>query len=143
MSQSLNDFREVPQYRFESYPDYKIKNMKQLFLSILLLISLHSYCQSKDTVKISNDSLEYEIIIIELGFDNWLLTNAKPRGFYSLSYLESQNRFYVLEWNRRYFDFYIPYDTNIKYGYEVNYLLFNYFEYYKFKTGTRLGIRKR
>jgi hypothetical protein len=36
-----------------------------------------------DTVKITNDSLEYEVIIIDPGFSSWLAKNAKPRGFYS------------------------------------------------------------
>jgi len=117
--------------------------MKHLFLLILVAISVNSFSQSKDTIKISNDSLRYEITIIEPGFNIWLLTNARPRGFYSLSYLESQNKYFVSDWNRRYNDFYIQYENNVNYGYEVNYLLFNYFQYFKLKTGQKLGIRSR
>ena len=117
--------------------------MKNLFLSILVLVSVNSYSQLRDTVIISKDSLQYEVTILQPGFDTWLLTNARPRGFYSLSYLETQNKFYVSDWNRRYNDFYIPYESNIRYGYEVNYILFNYFQYFRLKTGQKLGVRNR
>jgi hypothetical protein len=117
--------------------------MKNLFLSILVLVSVNSFSQSKDTVIIKNDSLHYEVTIVQPGFDTWLLTNARPRGFYSLSYLETQNKFYVSDWNRKYYDFYIQYESNVRYGYEVNYILFNYFQYFKLKTGQKLGVRSR
>ena len=39
----------------------------------------------KDTIRIANDSLQYEIIIIEPGFNAWL-TTQKPRNYYSLQY---------------------------------------------------------
>ena len=99
--------------------------MKRLLLIILVLVSVNSFSQSRDTIIISNDSLKYEVIIFQPGFDVWLITNARPRGFYSLSYLETQNKFYVSDWNRRYNDFYIQYESNVRYGYEVNYILFN------------------
>lgn len=95
---------------------------------------------TKDTVRIANDSLEYEVIIIEPGFDSWLAT-AKPRSFYSLTYLENKNYLFVTEYNRRVLDAYryntnlyemrIDYQPNIHYGLEVNYLLYNYFVYFQ------------
>ena len=39
-------------------------------------------------VIISNDSLEYEVIIIDTGFTLYLNTIAKPKNYYSLNYLE-------------------------------------------------------
>jgi hypothetical protein len=39
-----------------------------------------------DTIRIVNDELEYEIIIIEPGFNSWLLATAKPRNYYDQSY---------------------------------------------------------
>ncbi len=53
-----------------------------------------------DTIHITNEELEYEIIIIEIGFDSWLVTQP-PMGHYGLPYLESKNRLYVLEYNNR------------------------------------------
>jgi hypothetical protein len=94
-----------------------------------------------DTVKIANNELEYEVIIIDPGFGNWLNSRAFPRGYHSESYLEGKNQWYVQEWNRRvlqpqYYDrnlyeMSINYDPAIHYGYEVNYLIYNYMVYFQ------------
>jgi hypothetical protein len=124
--------------------------MKHLLFILFLFSSLESFSQS-DTLSVRNDSLQYEITIIDPLFNTWMIGNARPVGFYSLEYLESYNRFFVSEWNYRYvrlvtnerYQFYIDYSPNIRYGYEVNYLLFNYFQYIKIRMGDRLGIRGR
>jgi hypothetical protein len=102
-----------------------------------------------DTVKIANDTLEYQIIIIEPGFNFWLASTAKPEGYYSQSYLENKNIFYVQEWNNRVnqpqvydpqlYELPINYQQGIDYGYEVNYKLYNYFVYFQLKYKQRLG----
>ena len=56
---------------------------------------------ANDTIRIANDSLEYEIIIIEPGFDSWLASTARPEGYYSQTFLENRNYIYVTEWNSR------------------------------------------
>lgn len=94
-----------------------------------------------DTVRIANDSLEYEVIIIDNGFSNWLVSRAYPRNFHSLSYLENKNIQYVTEWNNRVlqpqrfspslYEMTIDYSPAIKYGYEVNYLIYNYMIYFQ------------
>ena len=93
-----------------------------------------------DTVRIANDSLEYEVIIIDNGFSSWLASRAQPRNYYTQNYLESKNAIYVNEWNnrvlqpQRYGNLYemrIDYSPNIDYGYEVNYLIYNYFIYFQ------------
>lgn len=94
-----------------------------------------------DTVRIANDSLEYEVIIIDNGFSNWLLSRAYPRNYHSLSYLENKNNQYVTEWNSRVlqpqrynpnlYEMNINYSPNIRYGYEVNYLIYNYMIYFQ------------
>lgn len=93
-----------------------------------------------DTVRIANDSLEYEIIVIEPGFYGWLATQPQ-RGFYSQSTLEMRNFFYVQEYNLRVnnpsrygaqlYEWSIDYDRKVDYGYEVNYLLYNYFLFFE------------
>ncbi|MCK0124142.1 DUF6146 family protein [Gelidibacter sp. F2691] len=103
----------------------------------------------QDTVRIANDSLEYEILIIEPGFNSWLATRAKPEGFYSQNYLESRNRIYVSEWNSRVlqpqryqshlYELQIDYQPTIDYGYDVNYKLYNYFIYFQITYKQRLG----
>lgn len=94
-----------------------------------------------DTVRITNDELEYEVIIIDSGFSTWLATMALPRNYYSQSYLKNKNRQYVQEWNSRVlqpqrynpnlYEMRIDYDPTINYGYEVNYLIYNYMIYFQ------------
>lgn len=109
-----------------------------------------AFAQTKgDTITISDDATEYEIIIIEPGFDFWLQSVAKPEGYYSQSYLENRNHIYVMEWNSRVtqpftynpnlYELRIDYDPGIDYGYEVNYKLYNYFIYFQRKYNQRLG----
>lgn len=103
---------------------------------------------TSDTLRIANDALQYEIIIIDPGFNSWLVSNGKSRNYYSQSYLENKNQFYVSEWNRRVLmpfrynpDLYeqrIDYQPGVNYGYEVNYLLYNYFVYFQKKYKQRL-----
>ena len=103
---------------------------------------------NNDTIRISNEELEYEIIIFDPGFNAWLMSHARPRGYYSQSYLEARNRVWVLEWNiranlplqnRNLYEMRIDYDSHTNYGYEVNYLLFNYLVYFQQKNNVNLG----
>ena len=137
--------------------------MKKIVISLLLIIALVS-ChfdknivtkekksiaeKTSDTIRIANDSLEYEVIIIDSGFNSWLYGNAQPRGFYSESYLENRNQIYVTEWNNRVmqplrynnlYEMQINYDRNIHYGYEVNYLIYNYMIYFQITNKQQLG----
>ena len=94
-----------------------------------------------DTIRIANDSLEYEVIIIDNGFSTWLASRAYPRNYYSLKYLENKNYLYVTEWNNRVlqpqrysprlYEMSIDYRPDIHYGYEVNYLIYNYMIYFQ------------
>jgi len=103
----------------------------------------------QDTVIIANEELEYEVIIIEPGFNIWVETVAKPRNFYDQAYLESRNQILIAEWNNRVlqphrydtnlYEMQINYDPHIDYGYEVNYLIYNYFVYFQMKYKQRLS----
>lgn len=102
-----------------------------------------------DTIKIVNEELEYEITIIDAGFNSWFYGNAQPRGYYSQSYLEGRNRPWVIEYNQRVMQplrfgtslyiMQIDYQHNIDYGYEVNYMLFNYLVYFQQVNKQNLG----
>jgi len=102
-----------------------------------------------DTVTIANDDLEYEIIIIEPGFNYWLVSQARAEGYYSQQYLENKNYQYVIEWNQRVnqplrfdpnlYELQIDYQPNIDYGYDVNYKLYNYFIFFQQTYKQRLG----
>jgi hypothetical protein len=105
--------------------------------------------KENDTVTIANDELEYEIIIIEPGFNFWLASTARPEGFYSQQFMETRNYQYVIEWNQRVlqpqrynpnlYELQIDYQPNIDYGYDVNYKLYNYFIYFQLTYNQRLG----
>ena len=136
--------------------------MKKLIVSLVLLTFIVSCKTSdrmpsqnedtpqteQDTVVIANDELEYEIIIIEPGFNAWLLGVAKPEGYYSQEFMENKNQFFVSEWNRRVlqpsvynprlYELQIDYSPFIDYGYEVNYKLYNYFLYFQQKYKQQL-----
>jgi hypothetical protein len=101
-----------------------------------------------DTVSISNNDLEYELIIVEPGFNLWLETVARPSGYYEQDFLEIRNKRYVDAWNQRVmqplqypsglYDSTIYYDTTVDYGYDVNYKLYNYFIYFQLTYKQRL-----
>ena len=94
-----------------------------------------------DTIRIANDKLEYEVIIIDPGFSSWLISNAQPRNYHSQSYLESKNQIWISEWNNRVlqpmryspnlYEMTIDYTPSLDYGYEVTYLIYNYLVYFQ------------
>ncbi|MBL0685527.1 hypothetical protein JJQ60_18475 [Aquimarina mytili] len=138
--------------------------MKKVFYIVTFGVLLYSCATTKDrniaqyfnhdkndTIRIANDSLEYEILIIEPGFNAWLVTQ-RPRGYYSETFLEIRNRQYVVEYNQRVsqpirFDpnlyiQYINYEPHIHYGYEVNYLLYNYFLFFEQRYRQRFLVSR-
>ncbi|MEL6916455.1 MAG: DUF6146 family protein [Bacteroidota bacterium] len=102
-----------------------------------------------DTIEIASDETEYEITIIEPGFNTWLKSIARPEGYYSQSFLETRNQILVTNWNLRVmepqrfspilYQLPIDYSPHIDYGYEVNYKLYNYFVFFQRKYRQRLG----
>ncbi|WP_299335186.1 DUF6146 family protein [uncultured Psychroserpens sp.] len=111
--------------------------------------SSESDTPEEDIVRIANDDIEYEIIIIEPGFNGWLQSIARPEGYYSQNFMEARNMIYVREWNRRVlqaleydpnlYEMQIDYKPNIDYGYDVNYKLYNYFIYFQLTHKQQLG----
>ena len=104
--------------------------------------------EKEEAVVIANDSLEYEIIIFDIGFRAYLQSIARPLGFYSKNYLKNWNVIYVTNWNIRaqnptrydplIYANIIEYDPKIDYGLEVNFKLFNYFQFAQRKYRMRL-----
>ncbi|MCF6222345.1 MAG: DUF6146 family protein [Flavobacteriaceae bacterium] len=136
--------------------------MKYIIISFLTIFILYSCNSSQkttkvsgivptdsvnDTIKIVNEELEYEILIIEIGFDSWLLTQ-RPIWFYPNTTLAYRNYLNVIEWNNRViqpalynpnlYEQIIDYQPNIDYGIEVNYKLFMYFKFFQQKYNQRL-----
>ncbi len=100
---------------------------------------------TSEQITISNQEHDFEVIIFDIGFDSWLVTNAKPRGYYDLAYLQAKNTTWVNVWNSRKiagffgYDYTIDYQSNVDYGYEVNYMLYNYFEYWQEMNKVKLN----
>ena len=102
-----------------------------------------------DTIRISNEEIEYDVIIIDGGFTSWFNSYARPINYYTQSYLEARNRIWVLEWNRRamlpsqynpnLYEMTINYQTGIDYGFEVNYMIYNYLVYFQLTNKQQLG----
>ena len=103
--------------------------------------------ESSDTLRIINDSIDYEVIIIEPGFNSWLATQP-PRGYRSLTAMDVSNDYKIpiynlrannpLQYGSQLYPFRIDYDPRIDYGYEVTYLLFNYFNFFEQRYNQRL-----
>jgi hypothetical protein len=126
---------------------------KYVFILFFLLISAYSHALSQENLPasrvpadtVSVDSTEYELIIFDPGFENWLI-GKRPKEYHSQNYYENMNRLYVSEWNYRYFsskdrgeyDSYIDYDPDINYGLDLNYKLYYYFKYFEETHNTRL-----
>lgn len=83
------------------------------------------------------DSVTYELIVLDPGFESWFITNSKPSWFHSQNYYENWNRQYVNAWNYKslwrrnsqLLDGQINYEPNVDYGLEINHKLFYYFQY--------------
>jgi hypothetical protein len=131
-----------------------MKRLSFLLVISLLVLSCGTSINVKakkfkkdEPVTIKNDSLHYEITIIDNGFNTYLNTIAKPKNYYSQQYYETQNKFYVTEWNIRVqnplryddtiYENKIDYDFNVDYGLEVNYKLYNYFKFVEYKYKQR------
>lgn len=126
---------------------------KAVYILVIFLVFFYSdgyshykkvkYESSSDTISV--DSIEYELIIIDPGFETWLFTKPS-KEFYSNGFYRYMNRLYVTEWNYRYttnknrgeYDSYIDYNPDIDYGLALNYKLYYYFKYFEEKHNTRL-----
>ena len=149
----LNPVKQLHPITFFGKFTVKYTVMKYFCLIVVILITFASCDSSKttlnnnsnsrisnDTIRIANDNLEYEIIIIEPGFNTWLKTQ-KPKGYYGQAFLEGKNRLFVTEYNSRVRNFQqynrnlyeqeINYEFHLDYGLDVNYLLYNYFLYFQ------------
>lgn len=138
----------------------KLKNIHIIVILVLMIIGCNATKNSSklksakpetnekvDTIEIANDSLEYKLIILEVGFNSWLATQ-RPQGYYNQNYLEQKNMFLVSTYNSRVnqpsvydpklYPFQIDYQSHIDYGYEVNYLLYHYFLFFQQKYNQNL-----
>jgi hypothetical protein len=104
----------------------------------------------------NQDSTEYELIIIDVGFQSWFESHRQPIWYYSKDYLATMNNQYVIAWNEHArnsdirqadpdnpFIMEIDYRPNIDYGLELNYKLYWYFQYVEATWGKILLYDRR
>jgi hypothetical protein len=130
-----------------------------IFLILLSLIfTLHAYPQkkakqSKNKAEITqvNDSVEYELLVFDAGFETYLAKLPYSKDFHTNDYYKNWNIRYVTEWNTRainpikYGDLYenqLDYRNDIDYGLELNFRLYHYFQYFEQENGINLIKRK-
>ncbi len=130
--------------------------MKSGFLLVsficVLNLSMVSAQEKADTIvlDLSNDSTEYQLIIIDIGFESWLVTQ-KPISFYSNEHYRMWNLRYASEWNSlyntgrypEYVESYVDYRAGVDYGVDLNYKLYYYFKYFEEKNKITLIKRGR
>jgi hypothetical protein len=122
-----------------------MKRVTIIGLVFLVAIHISGFSQkNKNYVRVKSDTVaidrvDYELIVLDPGFDSWLATKPSM-NFYSKEYYEQKNRLYVTEWNNRYtnpaffgnlYDNRIDYDMLTDYGLDLNYRLYYYFLFFE------------
>ncbi|PKQ63142.1 hypothetical protein BZG02_10290 [Labilibaculum filiforme] len=103
--------------------------------------------QKKENILLTKDSVEYELLIIDSGFESWFAARNTIATVHSDIYYQNWNRIYVVEWNQLYMqgrpfiENYIEYDPAENYGLEINYKLYYYFQFVEEKN--RISIINR
>lgn len=124
--------------------------MYEIFVSLLFSFCLLS-CATKPAanhkeLKIeSNDEGEYDIEVLDPGYDTFLATKAFPENYFTESYLKQRNLVLVNNWNARHsqprvynpniYEVYIDYNPQINYGLNFEWKLFNFFMFVEWQTG--------
>ena len=119
--------------------------MKSLWIMVLVPLLFwrcagtqpHVMITSENIIPITEEKTEYEIDIIDPGFNTWFLTQWNQAKDNSYKFYDTWNDRYVQAWNYkathpRYSSFFnstINYDINEDYGMEVSRKLYYYFNY--------------
>lgn len=116
--------------------------MKYFF--VILILAAFAGCATQQEIQLKKldteteeDSVSYELIVLDPGFESWFITNSKPSWYYTQEYFEHWNQQYVNAWNyhhqggrySRILEGYIDYQPQVDYGLELNHKLFYYFQY--------------
>jgi hypothetical protein len=127
--------------------------MKRYFLMGTMVLLVWACSGVKDSLKTSaisdqkiQDSIKYDLLIDDIGFDQWYRFNFTPANDHTNDYYRSLNDLAVVTWNDYYnmgrykliIDSYIYYQPNIDYGIELNRKLFWYFKYIQDQYGIPL-----
>lgn len=125
--------------------------MKTLKFAIFLILIAACASQQNIQIKATNtvdteDSVSYELIVLDPGFESWFLTYSKPSWYHSQQYYETWNEQYVNAWNynsiwhrnARLLDGQIDYNPQIDYGLDINHKLFYYFQHVENELNIRI-----
>jgi hypothetical protein len=96
----------------------------------------------------TQDSTEYELIVLETGFDAWFATHRKPVWYHTEDFYKRWNTIYTNEWNFRVtssqfgepYDNQINYEWNVDYGIHLEHKLYWYFKFLEDKYNIKLDI---
>lgn len=119
--------------------------MKKLLITIFGVLLLGS-CYTSNTmygikdnnlIDIKQDKEEYELLVLDPGFETWFVTTWSPASDRPLDYYRMWNHRYVNAWNYKathphsyeLFDNTIQYDPTANYGMEVERKLYYYFRW--------------
>lgn len=133
--------------------------MRILFFCLFCLGILYS-CATQNQTKSSedkeltfeeNEEGEYDIVVFDAQYNTFLNSVAYPMNYYSEAYYKNRNTFMVTEWNLRFnqpmrydpnlYEVRIDYNSQIDYGYEFEYKLYNFFMFIEWKYGVDLDNR--
>lgn len=129
-----------------------MKNLIYIFILLPLLLScsanIPTAAENSEGLSFEkNDKDEYDIIVLDTGYDMYLKTIAQPENFHSEEFYKSENSFYVNEWNIRnsqpqaydpnFYSTYIDYNPSVEYGIHFEYKLYNFFKYIEWKYKVR------
>ncbi len=125
--------------------------MKKLFLLFTAVSFIVACSGPKGLVKIEpngseaapEDSVEYELIVMDAGFETWYTLQDSPARYRSQQYYEGWNQQYVSAWNylstqpgrRSFFQTIVGYEPGVDYGFKLNHKLFYYFQYVEHVLG--------
>jgi len=119
--------------------------MKQILLYTGILIFTIACSSQKGILKIeqnkikaeAEDSVEYELIVFDSGFETWYMIQNSPANYRSQPYYEYWNQQYITAWNYHasasqrssFFEPIMGWYPSVDYGFELNHKLFYYFQY--------------
>lgn len=109
-------------------------------LLMLFVFALIAACKVQNPVskvttpEIAPEDSDFELIVLEPGFDSWYMQKLAPEFDRSIEYFRYWNNQYVLEWNNssaisRHFGTPINFDPNENYPREIEHKLYYYFQY--------------
>lgn len=131
-----------------------MKNLGYIFLVVFIFQSCSTNVPVNEDENAltfdKNEEEEYDIVVFDVQYDLYLKTIARPKSYFSEAYYKMKNQQYVTSWNLRHSqpfrydpDLYavrIDYEPNKDYGLNLEYKLFNFFQFIEWKYKVNLNF---